>query len=136
MGVEVAVDTSFGVLVLVGATVALPVEDGVTAPTLMTTVRTAPKCWPLSSTNVHAPDNLPVLLGTVRLTEISAVWPVGTDSARATVCPPIASPKEKTSLKLVVQAHVPEFFTRQVFVKAVLAGICVPSGMVTSETKV
>ena len=75
---------------------------------------------------------MPVLLGTVKLTEISTVWPVAALGS-AVVCPPITSPKEKASLKFVVHAQVPVFCTFQVFVNAWPTGICVPSGMVTSE---
>ena len=73
--------------------VRLMVGVGLVAPTLTTTVSTGPKLTPLSSKIAQAPVNLPVLLGTVKLTEISTVWPAATGVANGTfVCPPIASP--------------------------------------------
>ena len=115
---------------------ALPVGVGLVVPTLITTVSVGPKRWPLSSTSTHTPVNVPVLLGAIRSTEMFTLSPIATEAGRVTVCPPIALPEEKISLKLVVHTHVPLFCTFQVFVNAVPAEICVPSGMVTSDRKV
>ena len=98
VGVNVGVVSSVGVELAsavdadVGAVVTLPVGVGLTAPTLITTVRSGPKGWLLSSSKAQTPVNLPVLLGTFIATEISTFCPGATVLARYTVCPPIASP--------------------------------------------
>ena len=118
VGVELEVELPLGVKVRVGVAVTLLVGVGLGVPALITTVSNTPKCWPLSSSRTQTPVNLPVLLGTFNLTEISICWPIETELANGTVCPPIASPWEKTSRKLVVHAQVPLFCTRQVFVNS------------------
>ena len=50
--------------------------------------------------------------------------------------PLIFSPLENARLYPVVHVQVPEFFKRHVFTKAVFGAKTVPSGTVTSETKV
>jgi hypothetical protein len=102
VGVEVDVDVELGPGVDVrvgvaeapgvGVTVMLPVGVGLIAPTLITTVNKAPKGWLLSSMRVQTPVNLPVLLGTFMLTEISVCPPTGTAATSLTFCPPICSP--------------------------------------------
>ena len=76
-----------------GVAVRLPVGVGLATLTLITTVSTGPKLTPLSSEMAQNPVNLPVLLGAVKLTERSTVWPGATAEVNGTfACPPIDSP--------------------------------------------
>ena len=81
------------VAVRVGVAVVLSVVVGLGEPTLTTTVSVDPKLTPLLSKIAQTPVNLPVLLGTVKLTETSTVWPAATGVVNGTlVGPPINSP--------------------------------------------
>src|SRR5690242_5795904 len=101
---------------------------------MMLTESVSPKKFPLASASRQELCTRPVWpLGATRSTDSSRLAPTGIGSFRKTVVPRIMSPPACMKANPGGQAHEPVFCTSQVFVKASLAFICVPSGMVTSS---
>lgn len=103
---------------------------------MIAAVSVVPKKAPLVLRIRHTPECAPVVLGAVIGTRRSAVAPGAVAGTATTVLPVIASPLTKTNASLVLQAHVPEFRTRQILLKTCPPESGVPSGTVTSVTKV